>query len=387
VLLEGSDPRYAASGHLLFTREAAVWAVAFDAESGRTEGDPVPVLEGVAIGGGDVARMTVASDGTLAYIAGGAGGRRTIVRVDRQGREEALPGLPPDYYDAIRLSPDATQLAFDAGRPRDVWTYDIARGTAARVTTDGSADSMPLWTLDGRRLVFASGRNQSPDLYWQSADGTGAAERFLSGGPPTVPIRPGRAEVPLPIRAETWANGGKTLLVTIGTGGGGADLAAIDLEGERRVRPLIATPSIEAAPSLSPDGQWLAYQSNLSGSFEVYVERFPGLGDRQKVSIGGGMGPRWARSGRELLYQSVDGRRVLSVPMSPGPKLTAGTPATLFEAQYVPPAPTVRPFELTPDGRFLLIKPEPVGDANAGPTVVVVQHWFEELRRLVPVKP
>jgi serine/threonine-protein kinase len=371
LLLDGADPRYVSSGHLLFTREQALWAVHFDVETGRTSGDPAPVLEGASIFGG-VARASVSADGTLAYVVGSGDALRTIVRVDRQGREEALSGLEPNTYEMIRVSPDASRLAFTAGRPPDLWTYDFARGTSVRVTSNDAIDRDPLWTPDGLRLLFSSIDEGRSEMFVQNADGTGIAERFLSGDPASFNISP-----------EAWSADGKTLLVTFGRGGS-PDIGAVNLDGERQVRGLIATARIDSRAAVSPDGRWLAYQSDMSGVLEVYVERFPELGDRQKISTSGGALPRWASNGRELIYQSVDGRRVFAVPISSAAKLTAGTPTMLFEGPYTAsPGGIFKPFDVTPDGRFIMIKSTTV-DASAIATVVVVQNWVEELKRLVP---
>ncbi len=371
MLLEGADPHYVSSGHLLFTREEAVWAIPFDVTAGRTIGDPVPVLEGASILGSGVARMSVSAQGTLAYVVGRGGTFRTVVRVDRQGREEPLPGLTSNSFDMIRVSPDGKRLAFTAGRPPDLWNYDFARGTSVRVTADDAIDRNPVWTRDGLRLIFTSAGQGRADLYIQNADGTGAPERFLSGDPPAGSIL-----------AESLSFDGKTLVVSVGRDGR-PDIGAINVEGERQLRDLIAMPSIDTASAVSPDGRWLAYQSDRSGAFEIYVERFPELGDRQQISTTGGTLPRWSADGRELFYQSVDGRRVFAVPISTGPKLTAGASALVFEGPYIPMSPNTRAFDVTPEGRFILLKSENT-DSNAAATVVVVQNWLEELKRLVP---
>jgi Tol biopolymer transport system component len=372
VLLDGTDPRYVSSGHLLFTREAAVWAVGFDVVSGRMTGDPVPVLEGVSITGSGVARSAVAADGTLAYLAGNSRGLRMIVRVDRQGHEAALPGLPPNRYEVVRVSPDGTRLAYDmGGRQSDIWTYDFARNTAVRVTADASVDRSPVWTPDGSRLIFLSDRGGRPSLYVQNADGTGAAERLLPEGSRTV------------THADGWSNDGKRLLVGFVRPGESQNIGMIDMVGELRVQDLITMPSVAAGSAVSPDGRWVAYHSDLSGTQEIYVERFPELGDRQKISTSGGTSPRWAPGGRELFYKSGNGRGVFSVSISSGPKLAAGTPRLLFEGPFLTAGPTTRPFDVTPDGQFILIKSEDM-PANPAPTLVVVQNWLEELKRLVP---
>jgi serine/threonine-protein kinase len=373
-LLEGADPRYLPSGHLLFTREDSVWAVAFDAVSGRIAGDPVPVLEGVRTEANGVAKMSVSAEGTLAYVPGAAVGLRTIVRVDRQGREQPLPGLAPDRYQAIRISPDGTKMAFVAGRPPDVWTYDLSRGTATRVTTGDAPESMPVWSPDGTRLIFTTVRNGESALYSQNADGTGQAEQFFqaaaAAGPPPV------------LQTEGWSRDGRTVVVQVDRGGT-FDIAMINLAPELRFAELVATPAIQGGAAISPDGRWLAYLSNVSGVFEVYVERFPELGDRQRISTNGGFSPRWSADGRELFFQSIDGRQIMSVAIAGGQKLAAGVPAVVFEGEYVPTAATVRPFEVGADGQFFLLKVASAA-SNKMPTIQVVQSWGEELKRLVP---
>jgi serine/threonine-protein kinase len=370
-LIEGTNPRYVSSGHLLFTRDQSIWAVRFDATTGRTSGDPVPVLQGASVPEGFVVRASISAEGTLAYVVGVAGAMRTVVRVDRNGHEEQLPGLAPNNYGMIRVSPDGTRLAYVAGSPPDLWTYDFTRGSSIKVTSDDAIERTPLWTQDSLRLVYSSAMASAlPDLYVRNADGTGKPERFLSQSIPGAPIDP-----------EAWSVDGKTLVVSVLHGR--PDVAGVNLEGGPRLRDLIATPSVDVSAAVSPDGHWLAYQSDTSGTPEVYIERFPELGDRQRISISGGMMPRWASKGGELFYQSVDGRQVFGVPISSGTKLTAGTPTRLFEGTFLPSSPVWRPFDVTPDGRFILIK-TPSVDPNASATVVVVQNWLEELKRLVP---
>jgi serine/threonine-protein kinase len=375
ALLQGTDPRYLSTGHLLFVREAAVWAVGFDPASGRTVGDPSPVLEGVNITGGGIGRFTVSANGTLAFLAGnGTGGLRTIVRGDRDGTEEALAGLAPGNFGTIRISPDGTRLAYDVGRPSDVWVYEFARGTTTRITTTDAVDSSPVWTVDGSRLVYSSSRDGRSELYVRNADGTGAAERVMSGDSPAPRLD-----------ADAWTPGGEQLLVTLGRGGN-ADIGTIGFNADRQFREVLTSPSsVEASPAISPDGRWLAYHSNLSGTFEVYVERFPELGQRQRISTSGGSAARWSPSSRELFFQSADGRRIFTVPVTLGAKLGVGTAKMLFEGPYVPSGPGVRGFEVMPDGRFLLLKAAaPVPESNSPATVTIVQNWTEELKRLVP---
>jgi dipeptidyl aminopeptidase/acylaminoacyl peptidase len=369
-LIEGTDARYVSSGHLVFTRDRAIWAIRFDAVLGRTLGAPVRVLDDVSSASDTgVVRASVSPEGTLVYVVSAPGALSTVVRVDRQGGEEPLPNLAPNTFSMIRVSSDGARLAFVAGIPPDLWTYEFSRGTYVRVTNDDAIERTPLWTPDSSRLVFAAEpATAPPDLYIHNADGTGPTERFLSRTIPAARVDP-----------ESWSGDGKTLVVSV-LRSGRPDIAAVDLDGEQQLRDLIATPSVDVSATVSPDGRWLAYQSESSNNFEVYMERFPELGDRQRISTTGGTSPRWSSKGDELFYQSIDGRQVFAVPISSG---TPGKPKRLFEGSFMPASPNSRPFDVTPDGRFILIK-SPNVDRNASATVVVVQNWFEELKRLVP---
>ena len=157
------------------------------------------------------------------------------------------------------------------------------------------------------------------------------------------------------------------------------------MEGERSWQPLLTSQTPEANPALSPDGQWIAYHSSISGQSEVYVERFPDLGNRGQVSTGGGREPKWSSDGSEVFYRSLDGARMMSVPIATEPTLTLGDATVLFEGPYY--RAVGRHYDLAPDGRFLMIKPsgETSADgASALPQIIVVEGWFDELQRLVP---
>jgi len=279
-----------------------------------------------------------------------------------------LPGIPAGNHQSVRLSPDGTRLAIDPGQPRDIWTYDIARATTTKITTDAADDWYPIWTPDGQRIVFTSNRSGRQELYFQASDGSGTAERL-------VPTPQGVNR----IVADSWTRDGTTLVVSA------AGLSTVAIVGERKFERLSRSQFPGSEASLSPDGRWVAYMSTMSGQSEIYVERFPQLGDRQKISTNGGVEPRWSRDGRTLYYISADGRRFFSVPVSTQTQLTAGVPQLLFEGTFLRHSAGAQPFDVTPDGqRFVMIKSgNAVADANA---IIIVQHWFEELKRLVPTK-
>ncbi len=198
----GSDAHYMSTGHLVYAVPGALRAVAFDLGRLEVVGAPAPVLEGVATNGFGAAEFAVAANGTLVYLPGGAGGsgRQIVVAVDRQGRASPLPGLPPDWYRDVRVSPDGTRFAL-ATSPGDVWIYDVARASLSRLTTDPAPGTSPLWTPDGQRIIFTSRRAGYPELFWRPADGTGRDERILS-----------RAKDLIDLQATGWAADGKQLL-------------------------------------------------------------------------------------------------------------------------------------------------------------------------------
>jgi len=152
-------------------------------------------------------------------------------------------------------------------------------------------------------------------------------------------------------------------------------------DGEPQGVPLVSTEFNESHAAVSPDGRWIAYQSNRSGRFEIYVERFPEPGQLERVSTSGGSGPRWSTDGRELFYISQDGRQLFAVPVATGPAFNAGTPTVLFEGDYLPVLGGDWPYDVGPDGHFFMIKRPSRPDE--GPAIVVVENRFEELRRLV----
>ena len=368
---EGSDAHYVKTGHLVYRVRpgAALGAVAFNVGRLEVVGTPALVLEGVMTMGSGTADIAVATNGSLIYVPVGVGGgdQQSVVSVDRQGRASPLPSIPPGSYRDVRVSPDGTRIALATRAV--VWTYDLMRGILTRLTTDPGPDRTPLFTPDGQRIIFTSTRAGYPELFWRPADGTGSDERFLA-----------RAKDLTDLRANGWSADGRQLLFTEASATSGISQIAIERQADAKVLVKSDSPS-----AVSPDGRWMAYHSNVSGRQEIYVERYPELGNRQQISTGGGRVPIWSRDGRELFFSSLDSRQMLAVPVQSGTTLVAGLPQVLFElAIFV--VPVNRPYDIAPDGRFLIIRS---GQADAAvdtaPQIVVVQNWTEELKRLVPV--
>jgi serine/threonine-protein kinase len=375
VLVQGgSFPKYVKTGHIVYAVRGALRAVAFDADRLAVKSEPVTILEGVVTKTPGASNFAIADDGTLAYVMGGSSGSdSTLVLVDRQGREEPLTGLSRQDYQVVRVSPKGTHLATDFGQPRDVWAYDFTRNTAVRVTTDPNDDQFPIWSQDGERILFTSNRSGRPEIYSQSMDGSGSADKVFE-----------RPDVQGRLQAEGWSKDGRTLLLTEALGG--SMLSSMPLDGDRRYTPTAPTGFIEGGAALSPDGGWLAYQSNRSGEMAVYVERYPERGGLQRVSRRTGFAVRWAPDGKELYYLTLDGRSLMAVPVSTGESLNVGTERKLFDGTFSGSGPGSRPYDVMPDGkRFVMIRRDQ-SEETVPSKLIVVQHWAEELKRLVPAR-
>jgi serine/threonine-protein kinase len=369
-------------GHLVYATAGTLRAVPFDLATLKTRDTPVPVIPAVVTKPFGAVDAVVAGDGTLAYVSGGDAesfsGKRTLVWVDRKGQETPIPA-PVRAYNFPRLSPDGTRIAvFAQDEELDLWLWDLPRTKLTRLTLDPRAlEQTPVWTPDGLRLVFSSDRAGVPNLYAQAADGTGSATRLTDSANPQVPT-------------GITADGTRVIFYEL-TPSRQRDLRLLTLTPTPRVAPLLETPSEERGGIVSPDGRWLAYESNSAGRFEIYVRPFPNVGDGQwQVTNAGGVQPLWARSGRELFYLAPDGA-LLTLPVDPGGTTwSAGAPTKLVAGRYFAGAGNnvARQYDVSPDGqRFLMLKEVGGTDQAAATTsLIVVQHWNEELKRLVPVK-
>ena len=380
VLLEdGSDARYVPTGHLVYALGDALFAVRFDADSLQVIGGPVSVAEGVMRAAGFAGPSTnVASanygfsdQGALVYVLGASAPQRTLVWVDREGQEEPVP-VEPRAYTYPRISPGGTRVALQVGdQEEDIWIWDFARETSMRLTFDPGSDEHPVWTPDGERVVFSSAREGGPrKIFWKAADGTGAVERITDGQ--------------TDLAAYAFSPGGQRLVLReLREMGPNGDLVVLSMTADRTLEPLIATPSSELNADVSPDGRWLAYESDASGQSEVYVRPFPNVDDGQwLVSTDGGTRPRWSPTGRDLFY--LHEGRLFVAPVTTGATFTPGNPEMLFEGAFDGVAG--RTYDVSPDGeRFLIIKQaDATSEMATAPRVIIVENWFEELQRLVP---
>ena len=387
ILLGGARPIYVATGHVLFVRDEALWAVSFDADRLEVTGAPVPVLEGLRIDSNSgLGQVAVSADGTLLYLRGGDGEGHTLVWVDRRGREETLD-LPPREYRWARVSPDGSRfaVAIADGALSDIWVSSVTRPTLSRIAVDPASDRFPLWTQDSARIVFSSDRDGHPAIFSTAADGTGAVERLVT------------VEAARFLSPESWSSDGQTLVFTYDDAGT-IHIGTLQMEdgSERGWIPLVDRATSTGMVAVSPDGTWLAYESSDStdrgdrggGDWEVFVERFPELGGREVVSTeGGGWAPVWSPDGSELFYRRRSDGAMMVVPITGDQTITPGQPTVLFLQNYFANwSAAPRTFDLAPDGeRFLMISEGAgAGDAEA-PRLILVLNWHQELKRLVPV--
>ena len=365
----GTGATYLNSGHIAFFNRNTLLASRFDPAAGRTIGSPVPVMENVG------ASFAVAPNGTLAFRSSGdvdsiltvrgrlqiadRSGRTTIVAPDNPVFLEAGGGLTFHPKDPQRFL--ATIREPDPISPAHIWMYDLSRpGTRVRLTTQGFINAWPIWNPDGTRFAFTSIRPPM-GIYAQAPDPTAPATLLLAR----------RDEL---LNPQAWAPDGSLLFYQVSRKTG-LDIVVLDTKGATST--LVATSAAEMRPTVSSDGQWLAYQSDGSGQSEVYVRPFHGDGRTEIVSRGGGNYPRWVGT-RELIYRR--GRNVISVPVATkGGQLNPGQERELFEIDDYPIH-----YDVSADGtKFLILRREPQPAAATPGQVHLVLNWQEDLKRLV----
>ena len=368
----GTAPQYIDSGHLLYASAGSLRAVRFDPRKLEVLSDPVPVVDSVLTKADGAAEFSVSRDGTLVYVRGDsqASPQRSLVWVNRQGHEEPLTA-PVRAYQLLRLSPDGTRVALDIrDQQNDIWIWDLGHENLRRLTSDPGLDSSPVWTPDGRQIIFASVRAGAGDLYRQAADGTGPVEP-LPKSPPGLFLT---SIAPDGTRGVGYSAGASANIVIL-------------VLGERpRIDPLLATKDTTRNPEIAPNGRWLAYESNESGRFQINVRPFPNVeGGWWQVSTQGGTKPLWAPSGRELFYIDEDGYLTV-VPVQTVGAFAFDKPSRVLQTRYFS-TPLGRTYDVSSDGqRFLMIKDAAAVGSAPPPSMVVVLNWSDELKTRVPAR-
>ncbi len=364
ILIESAaNAHYSSSGHLVYLSHGTILAVPFDEKNEKITGTPLPVLQGAqTVSGREFAFLSLARDGTLAYIPGGTIGKHNLlVGLDRSGKETMLPAQPQAYED-LTLSPDGKLLAMTivAEQQWSIWIYDLQERTLNRFTFDGD-NRDPLWSADGKRVIYGSSRNGRKSLFWKPVNGPGGEEDL--GAFPTQTF-PGSV-----------SKDGRYLAYDISGTKESAGVYLLPLQGERKPKLLLNDPAVNDE-AISPDGKWIAYESAESGRTEIYVREFPSVAGKWQVSQDGGTHPMWSANGRELFFRTTASRpRLMSVTVSSGSEFAASAPHALFGFSCSQAGHDYAPM---PDGQhFICIKP-PESETTAT-QVNIVLNWAKEL--------
>ena len=407
-----SFAQYAPPGYLLFQRDGTLMVQALNADALELTGEAFPIAEKVQVNpaNGRTA-FSVSQNGVLAYRSTGNLNTQ-LAWFDRSGKELGRIGEPGGYI-SPKLSPDEKQIAVtrttDTDAPGDIWVFDLSRNTETRFTFDAADDYSPIWSPDGSRIAFASSRGNSFGLYQKNSNGIGAEELLVK-----------TSNYPIP---EDWSLDGRHI-VYMSTEGGGRDVLVLPLTGDpgqagtdprqagsgpqqagpgpgsragrdqavgtegrnlsrRAVEPVpfLQTQFLERHAQLSPDSRWMAYTSDESGQYQIYVQSFPAGSGKWQVSTSGGIQPRWRRDGKELFYLPADGK-LMAVPVRAGATFETGTPALLFQTQLFGLAPSAvysQQYDVVADGQRFLLNVD-LSEATTVP-ITVVLNWTAGLRR------
>jgi Tol biopolymer transport system component len=375
-LLEGGTVVYSETGHIVFSRGTTLMAVPFDVAELSVRGEPVAVLQGVRHPGPGMATdYDLAANGTLVYVPAPvdaeAGSGSAVVWVDRAGNAvgRAVSGLVSNPRDP-HLSPDGRHLLLVTGSPGagEIWSYDLGgRPSFPLALLDNNG--FPVWSPDSQQVAFARFEGAAATVFVLPADGS------------VLTPQPLITETSVP---SVWSDMEELVLVRFEQGYSNAGIAAMPIRAPREIRAIVATEFHEFDPALSPNGRWLAYASNRTGQVEIWVQEYPD-GVAMRISTNTGYEPRWSADGRELYY--LQGNAMMAVAVQAEGELSFEAPEQLFAGPYwTGPAPAARSYDVARDGRFLMIE-QPGAGADAAPaSIVVVENWAEELKRLVPTE-
>ena len=377
----GSDPQYVPSGHVIFARDGDLLAAPFDLDRLTRTGNPVPVVENVmqawyassgSLSSG-ATQVAFSQTGTLAYVSGNAYPELTksLVFVDRKGVVEPVAGSPKTSFSTPRIAPNGLQIAYGTiYRERFAWIFDTSRGVTTQLTFEGDAGGI-IWTPEGERVAFGSRAVEEPGIYWMPVDRSASMERL-----PTGEIIPG-------LGPRSWSPDGKLLAFSV-TDQGQNDIWILDMQ-KQKVTQFTDTPHDEDHADFSRDGRYLAYSSMETGRQNVYVQAYPGPGERATISTDRGSSPSWSPDGRQLFYVtgSAPETKMMAVDIKTSPRFSAGEPKFLFEGDFVGNS-NHRNYDITPDGEKFLMVQRLDPPRQPARQIIIVQNWFEELKRLVP---
>jgi Tol biopolymer transport system component len=351
---------YASTGHLLFIREGKLLAQNFRLNRLELRGDPFPIAEHVT---GETT-LSASAMGPIVYRTPSAdSGQRQLVWVDRSGKEIDTVVYPDTQSQAPSLSRDGRRVAVfrHANGNTDIWSYETSRRAWDRITFDSGDDINPLWSPDGSRIVFGSRRGEM-NLY----------RKLLSAPPGSEELLLSTSQTKFPM---DWSADSRFLLYDSLDPKRGDDIWALPLEGDRKQFEVVRTDFNERLPQFSPDGKWIAYQSDKTGRFEIYVQPFPGPGGDSRVSIDGGTQVRWNPKGKELFYIALDDR-LMAVPIgfaSNGKAIEVGTPVGLFATTVGDTTVNRQQYAVSPSGQSFMMNT--VLEQGSTSPITVILNW------------
>ena len=372
-LVTGSSSVEFANGHILFARDQTLMAQPFDTKRLDLSGDAIPIAERVYFEAfTSKTAFSASQNGTLVYQTGTGSAGVRLIWFDRSGKQLGMLNQPSVYND-LRLSPDGKRIAisqFDAKtRNGDIWLYEIGRAVWTRFTFDPATERWPIWSPDGSTIVFASDRNKRFDLYQRASSGAGGEQLLIESG--------------FPKATSDWSRDGKYIAYSATAPKTGSDIWILPVNprgtgGEQKPFVFLQTDFAESRAMFSPDGRWIAYQSNESGKEEVYVRPFPGPGGKWQVSTNGGIRPRWRRDGKEIFFLAPDDKLMVAEIKLGTASVDVGSSRPLFH---------FRPFggagrdiyDVTDDGQRFLVA-SPGGEDNSSPVTLVV-NWPAEQKK------
>ena len=359
--LNGTNPLAIIDGYLIYCNlNVGLMAVKFDPRNAKSDGEPVPALPGALIGGGGAFKGAMSQSGSVLYVEGDAKTQLTLVG---NGTERALrPG--DDSYFFPRYSPDGKKIIIAIGQSagRDIWIYEIASGTMQKVSNAGTINERPEWSPDGQRILYRSNRDSIDAMWWQRAD--------MSDDPAILQ----KTAKGSGVWEGVISPDGKSMIVRIDGGPNlREDLFYRSLSGDTALKPFVTSRFLEAAPRFSPDGKWVAYTSNQSGSSQVYVTPFPGPGGRSLISAEAtAVTPVWTRDGKHLVYAS--GSQLIEATLSFAPELSVVSRKVVYEGSFATTSIHAN-FDIAPSQKEYLVLKNQFDNSQ----VVMIYDWKYDL--------
>lgn len=365
ILMAGASPQATSGGHLIYYKNNALWAVAFDADRLEVKSESVAVAENVRYIW--KAYYSVSDDGTLVYVLQSKFTKRSLVWVDRHGNEEVI-SIDPRPFIAPRVSPSGDQISVTIDDPSgsDLWLYSLTRGGSTRITYTESRETAAVWSPDGRYIYYGS--NLVDDIFRAATDGTGIPEQLTDTA------------------THQWPNSitpdGRQLIYDEFGTATKKDLAVLVLSDQPTSEYLLQTEFNERNGQVSPDGLWLAYESDRSGQTEIYVRPYPDIKSAVwQISSRGGRKPFWAKTGKEIFYWGPTD--MMTVAIETQPEFVSGLPEALFDHQDKYALTNIPHFHVDPaGGRFIMVK-KPSDESTLTDRIIVVQNWLDEVTQKV----